>query len=69
MLVFIIYYLIINLNEEWFQVFDWLFKWCYKTISLFLPKISGYVKVFSEKDGHNDKNQNNKLIPFRVDDD
>ena len=31
-----------------------------------MPKISGYVKTFKAKDG--DKEKNNKLISFRIDD-
>ena len=41
----------------------------HKTITslvLIMPKISGYVKTLKVKDG--DKDKNNKLISFRVDD-
>ena len=31
-----------------------------------MPKMSGYVKTFKVKDG--DKNKNNKLMSFRIDD-
>ena len=33
---------------------------------MILPKISGYVKIFKVKDG--DKDKNNKLMSFRVND-
>ena len=33
---------------------------------LILPKISGYVKTFKVKDG--DKDKNNKLMSFHIDD-
>ena len=33
---------------------------------LILPKISGYVKTFKVKDG--DKDKNNKLMSFQIDD-
>ena len=35
-----------------------------RPIVLILPKISGYVKIFKVKDG--DKDKNNKLMSFRV---
>ena len=41
----------------------------HKTITslvLIMPKISGYVKTLKVKDG--DKDKNNKLISFRIDD-
>ena len=41
----------------------------HKTITSFvliMPKISGYVKTLKVKDG--DKDKNNKLISFRIDD-
>ena len=37
-----------------------------RPIVLILPKISGYVKIFKVKDG--DKDKNNKLMSFRVND-
>ena len=37
-----------------------------KPLVLILPKMSGYVKTFKVKDG--DKDENNKLISFRIDD-
>ena len=36
---------------------------------IILPKMSGYVITFENKDGDKDKNENNKLLPFRIDDD
>ena len=37
-----------------------------RTLVLIVPKTSGYVKIFKFKDG--DKDMNNKLISFRIDD-
>ena len=39
-----------------------------KRLVLILPKMSGYVKIFKDKDGDKDKNRNNKLMSFRIDD-
>ena len=35
-----------------------------RAIDLILPKISGYVKTFKEKDGEKDKNKNNNLKKY-----
>ena len=40
-----------------------------KPLVLILPKMSGYVSTFKDKDGDKDKNKNNKLISFSIDDD
>ena len=37
-----------------------------RSLALIMPKISGYVKTFKVKRG--DKDKNNKLMPFRIDD-
>ena len=37
-----------------------------RPLALILPKTSGYVKRFKVKDG--DKDKNNKLMPFRIND-
>ena len=37
-----------------------------RSLVLILPKISGYVKAFKVKDG--DKDKNNKLMSFHMDD-
>ena len=37
-----------------------------RPLVLIMPKMSGYVKAFEVKDG--DKDKNNKLISFRIDD-
>ena len=39
-----------------------------KRLVWILPKMSGYVKIFKDKDGDKDKNRNNKLMSFRIDD-
>ena len=33
-----------------------------------LPKIKGYIKSFKDRDGDKDKNKNDKLMSFRIDD-
>ena len=38
-----------------------------RPLVLILPKMSGYIKTFSDKDW--DKNMNNKLMSLRIDDD
>ena len=40
-----------------------------RPLILILPKMSGYVKTFKIKDGDKDKDKNNKLISFCIDDD
>ena len=37
-----------------------------RPLFLILPKMSGYVKTFKVK--HRDKNKNNKLMSFRIND-
>ena len=37
-----------------------------RPLVLIMPKMSGYVKIFKVKEG--DKDKNNKLMSFRVDD-
>ena len=37
-----------------------------RPLVLIMPKISGYVKTFKVKEG--DKNKNNELMSFRIDD-
>ena len=37
-----------------------------RPLALVLPKMSGYIKIFKVKDEEKDKN--NKLMPFRIDD-
>ena len=37
-----------------------------RPLVLIMPKMSGYVKTFKVKEG--DKDKNNKLIPFSIDD-
>ena len=37
-----------------------------RPLILIMPKMSGYVKTFKVKEG--DKDKNNKLIPFPIDD-
>ena len=37
-----------------------------RPLVLIMPKMSGYVKTFKVKDG--DKDKNNKLMSFRIDD-
>ena len=37
-----------------------------RPLFLILPKMSGYVKTFKVK--HGDKNKNNKLMSFRIND-
>ena len=47
----------------------YLFGYLDKTIRslvLIMPKMSGYIKTFKAKDG--DKDKNNKLMSFRIDD-
>ena len=39
-----------------------------RPLALILAKMSGYVKTFNNKDGNKDKNKNNKLMSFRIDD-
>ena len=37
-----------------------------RPLVLIMPKMSGYVKTFKVKEG--DKDKNNKLMPFHIDD-
>ena len=37
-----------------------------RPLVLIMPKMSGYVKIFKVKEG--DKDKNNKLMSFRIDD-
>ena len=37
-----------------------------RSLVLIMPKMSGYIKTFKVKDG--DKDKNNKLMSFRIDD-
>ena len=37
-----------------------------RSLVLIMPKMSGYIKTFKAKDG--DKDKNNKLMSFRIDD-
>ena len=36
---------------------------------LILPKMSGYVRTFKNKDGHKDENKNKKFMSFSINDD
>ena len=58
--------LIIQLSQNQFKYLIRHLDKVVRPLVLILPKMSGYVKTFKVKDG--DKDKNNKLMSFRIDD-
>ena len=48
---------------------SWYLHEVIRSLVLILPKMSGYVQTFKNKDGDKDKNKNNELMPFCINDD